>query len=551
MASRIDIERHVHLDLPGPRFCVQNELRVGIGAPEEPVPARRLGPRRELCRGTSQHHAGRLLRRAVVLSREARASRLSAASCAASARAASARAASARAASARAASARAASARAASVRAASARAASARAASARAASARAASARAASARAASVRAASARAASARAASVRAASARAASAACGFGACGLSACGFGACGFGACTLQPCAASARAASARAASVRAASAACGLSACASTRAASARAASARAASARAASARAASARAASARAASARAASVARGLSADGVLPRHLQLLRLALRLLSGDIGLGRLDRYLRFLLIDSRLRFRGGFTSGRRGFRARRGCRRDSHRRRLRSRVGHNRMWSRRSALRRSAPARTAMAPAAHRPPPRSVTHSQGHYLPSPARESPSERPLRAPLVVVFGTGLGFGLLLAVGFARGVRTPLDGIGPAARPRTGAGDTAGMAGGADATGCPIDASIGPLTNVLAGSVDVGCAGTSTAPRAAASIRRSCQGRPKPGSQNPRPPKVSVNSSAWISSESSSAYVNSARCTLIRSPAARRHDA
>ena len=53
------------------------------------------------------------------------------------------------------------------------------------------------------------------------------------------------------------------------------------------------------------------------------------------------------------------------------------------------------------------------------------------------------------------------------------------------------------------------------------GSLTDVPAGSAAVTCAGTSTTRRSGASIRRSRQGKPKPGSPSPWPPKVRLNSS------------------------------
>ena len=66
------------------------------------------------------------------------------------------------------------------------------------------------------------------------------------------------------------------------------------------------------------------------------------------------------------------------------------------------------------------------------------------------------------------------------------------------------------------------------------GSPTGVTAGSAAVSCAGTTTTCRSRASIRRSCQGKPKPGSHPCPPPKIRLNSNAWITSESSSAYVS-----------------
>jgi len=52
----------------------------------------------------------------------------------------------------------------------------------------------------------------------------------------------------------------------------------------------------------------------------------------------------------------------------------------------------------------------------------------------------------------------------------------------------------------------------------------------------GTSTTRSSDTPNFRICQGNPKPGTQ-PRPPNVRLNNRAWISSESSSAYVSRAR--------------
>ena len=116
----------------------------------------------------------------------------------------------------------------------------------------------------------------------------------------------------------------------------------------------------------------------------------------------------------------------------------------------------------------------------------------------------------------------------------GLASTVGLACGT------IAASVRHGGGAGDTDGVGAGPLAAGCSTDACCdGSTTDVTAGSAAVTCAGTSTTRRSGTSIRRSCQGKPKPGSQ-PWPPKVRLNSSAWISSESSSACVNRLRSRL-----------
>ena len=130
-----------------------------------------------------------------------------------------------------------------------------------------------------------------------------------------------------------------------------------------------------------------------------------------------------------------------------------------------------------------------------------------------------------------------------TGRGVWLGLVLGFVRGVRH--DRFCRPAQSRRG--DTEGVRAGPSATGCPIDARIGSLTDVPVGSVAVTCAGTTTTRRSATSTRRSCQGKPKPGN-HPWPPKIRLNSHVWISSESSSAYVSGLRSGLMRWLSARR---
>ena len=125
----------------------------------------------------------------------------------------------------------------------------------------------------------------------------------------------------------------------------------------------------------------------------------------------------------------------------------------------------------------------------------------------------------------------------------GLASALGLISGT------IAAAVRRRVGArADADGVSAGLLATGCSTRACCsGSATGVTAGSMSVTCAGTTTTRRSGASIRRTCQGKLKPGSQSPWPPKVSLNSNVWISSESSSACVSRLRSGLMRRPCAR----
>jgi hypothetical protein len=114
----------------------------------------------------------------------------------------------------------------------------------------------------------------------------------------------------------------------------------------------------------------------------------------------------------------------------------------------------------------------------------------------------------------------------------------------------IGAAVRRRTGARDTDGVtSGGALATGCSTPGRCSnSTTGVAERSAAETCAGTTTARRSDASIRRSSQGKPKPGNPSPCAPKVSINSNVWSSSESSSAYVSRLCSELMRWLSARR---
>jgi len=99
--------------------------------------------------------------------------------------------------------------------------------------------------------------------------------------------------------------------------------------------------------------------------------------------------------------------------------------------------------------------------------------------------------------------------------------------------------------AGDTGGVSANPPATGCSARPCCnGSASGVTAVSGALTCTGTSTTRRSGASIRRSCQGKrkAKPVSPRPCPPKVRLNSSAWISRENSSASFSRVRSRVMR---------
>lgn len=117
-------------------------------------------------------------------------------------------------------------------------------------------------------------------------------------------------------------------------------------------------------------------------------------------------------------------------------------------------------------------------------------------------------------------------------------------------------------GAGDADGAGIGRLAAGCPTGARrTGSATGGMAGAAGATGGGTSLTLRSGASIRRSRQGKPKPGSPSPSPLNVRLNSSTWISSDSSSANASrlfsikrasvicpiGGRCLVVRSRAVR----
>jgi hypothetical protein len=68
-------------------------------------------------------------------------------------------------------------------------------------------------------------------------------------------------------------------------------------------------------------------------------------------------------------------------------------------------------------------------------------------------------------------------------------------------------------------GVGAGALTAGCSTAAGGDGSATGAAGSMAATCAGTTSTCRSGTSIRRSCQGKPKPGSQ-PWPPKMRLNS-------------------------------
>ena len=102
---------------------------------------------------------------------------------------------------------------------------------------------------------------------------------------------------------------------------------------------------------------------------------------------------------------------------------------------------------------------------------------------------------------------------------------------------GAGPGSKGSKGRGadrPSTGCATGVDCNGC--------ATGAAAGSVAEPGAGASMMRSSGTSMRRSCQGKPKPGSPLPWPPKVRLSSSACTSRDSSSATVMRLRSVLLR---------
>lgn len=82
-------------------------------------------------------------------------------------------------------------------------------------------------------------------------------------------------------------------------------------------------------------------------------------------------------------------------------------------------------------------------------------------------------------------------------------------------------------GAGYTRVSTAGSAATG----GSSPAIAALCRGSAAATGAGASATRTSGTSTRRSCQGKPKPGSPSPWPPKVRLNSTRWAASENNSA--------------------
>ncbi len=107
----------------------------------------------------------------------------------------------------------------------------------------------------------------------------------------------------------------------------------------------------------------------------------------------------------------------------------------------------------------------------------------------------------------------------------------------------IASAVRPEAGTGGTDRVSAGPPETCCSTHAcGNGSAAGATADFAPVSCAGTSTRRRSGTSIRRSSQGKRKPGRPVPWPPKTRLNSSVWMSSESSSACDSRLRSGLMR---------
>jgi len=116
------------------------------------------------------------------------------------------------------------------------------------------------------------------------------------------------------------------------------------------------------------------------------------------------------------------------------------------------------------------------------------------------------------------------------------LAALGWASGAIA-------AVRLGVGVAGADGVSAGPSEPRRPTDAcSKGSATGATADSASASCAGTSTRCSSGTVIRRSCQGKRKPRRLVPSPSKTTFNSSAWMSSESSSARDSRLRSALMR---------
>ncbi len=139
-------------------------------------------------------------------------------------------------------------------------------------------------------------------------------------------------------------------------------------------------------------------------------------------------------------------------------------------------------------------------------------------------------------------LRGATVAGAARVVASGLATAVGLVRATRFALGTTGSGDRTGGGNGDATSSRASAPATDRLLGACrSGSRAAAPSDSATATSAGTSTARRSGASIRRSRQGRPKPGSPVPSP-KIRPNSSVCSSRESNSASVIRLRSAIVR---------
>ena len=144
-------------------------------------------------------------------------------------------------------------------------------------------------------------------------------------------------------------------------------------------------------------------------------------------------------------------------------------------------------------------------------------------------------------SPQGRPAA---VAARATTTLFGLVTFLDLARGTAAAAGNFAGEERISGGAGGSGGARvttvsiAGAAAAGWSADAFSALCTGSAAGA---GAASSATR-RSGTSVRRSCQGKPKPGSPRPWPLKVRVSSTAWNNKESSSPNASRLRSGVRR---------
>lgn len=147
--------------------------------------------------------------------------------------------------------------------------------------------------------------------------------------------------------------------------------------------------------------------------------------------------------------------------------------------------------------------------------------------------------APAERCPGSGALSAALPIAVPV---LGLAVALGRAFGA------IVAAGRCGVGAGDARSVGAGPATTGgsthtsgagstSGATAGVTAANGAAAGAAAATGAGMSTMRRSGTSTRRSRQGRCRPGSPSSSPPKARLNSSAWVSKDSSSASISRLR--------------